>query len=341
VDVPLPEIVQAGIDTVSVYLCLEGSPAIEKVSRLPGKAVAYGGTMLGEHASWGAWAHTFGYRAIWRSERKRLYLFPKLAEPGGLCPIGEFEGRVQLAMERLAAVGVVSYLTPYVTRFDVAADGRFLCQRTARNFLHAIHGCRVPNGGRTDAVGDPLGTVYLRPRTGKDIAGRVYDKSREMRDRARREDRETMPEPYTLIRVESVHRFAPETVPVENVALIAREAWRGRFMRLPSESGQAMVVPLDQVRSRIVQSVKEGVLKPAQGERVRLFLELEATGEAEGYYGPKQFADRRREARRLGLRVEDAARVSVDFDLAAVLDRYDRASTWAQPRHSSKGSLAA
>lgn len=84
--VDLPEMVQAGIDTVSFYLCLEGSPAIEKIARLPGKAVAYQGTMLGEHASWGAWAHTFGYRAIWRPERKRLYLFPKLAAPNELCP---------------------------------------------------------------------------------------------------------------------------------------------------------------------------------------------------------------------------------------------------------------
>ena len=149
--------------------------------------------MLGEHASGGEWAHTFGYRAIWRPERKRLYLFPKLAEPNKLCPIGEFEERVQGAIEKPAAVGVVSYRTPYVTRLDVAADGRFGCQRTARNFLHAIHGCRVPNGGRTDAVGDPIGTVYLLSRTGKDKTGRIYDNGREMAERAKRADREGLP----------------------------------------------------------------------------------------------------------------------------------------------------
>ncbi len=94
---------------------------VEKISRLPGKPVAYGGTMLGEHASWGEWAHTFGYRAIWRPERKRLYLFPKLAPTDQLCPIGEVTERVGRAIDKLAAVGVLSYLTPYVTRFDVAA----------------------------------------------------------------------------------------------------------------------------------------------------------------------------------------------------------------------------
>ena len=39
---------------------------------------------------------------------------------------------------------------------------------------------------------------------------------------------------------------------------------------------------------------------PRRGSCMRLFLELEATGEAESYYGPKQYAGRRREARRLG-----------------------------------------
>jgi hypothetical protein len=333
----LPEVVQAGIDTVSFYLCLEGSPAIEKVARLPGKAVAYRGIMLGEHASWGEWAHTFGCRAIWRPERKRLYLFPKLAPANGLCPIDQFEGRVQDAVERLAAVGVVSYLTPYVTRLDVAADGRFSCPRTARNFLHAIHGCRVPNGGRTAAAGDPLGTVYLLTRTGRDKTGRVYDKGREIKERAGRGVTEGLPGPNELIRVESVHRFSPESLPVADVAALAYDLWRRRFLSLTPDDGRAKVIPFDQIRARIVQSVKESVLKPAQAERMRLFLELKATGEAEGFYGPKQYAQRRREARLLGIRVEDAARTEIDFDLEAIFRAYAEAPAWGA---ESGGSLA-
>jgi hypothetical protein len=328
VDVQLPEIVQSGIDTTRFYYSMEWSPAIAMLSKLPGKPVAYGGTMLGEHTSWGGWAHKFGCRMIWRPERKRLYVFPKLTAADGLCPIGEFEERAQGVMERLAAVGVASYGTPYVTRIDVAADGHFSCQRTARNFLEAIHGCRAPNGGRTDAVGDPIGTVYLLSRTGRDKKGRVYDKGREMRDRARREERAGLAEPYTLIRVESVHRFDPESLPLENVRLVAREMWRQRFMSLVPETGQVVVIPFDLLRARIVQSVKEGLLSPAQGERLRFFLELEATGEAESLYGSKQFTARRREARKRGFRVEDAGRVATDFDLAAVLGAYDRSEAW-------------
>ena len=90
-----------------------------------------------------------------------------------------------------------------------------------------------------------------------------------------------------------------------------------------------MVIPFDELRARIVQSVKAGELTPAQGERLRLFLELERTGEAESFYGPKQYSDRRRDARKHGLRVEDAGREEVDFDIGAIIRWYDESEAWA------------
>ena len=215
--------------------------------------------------------------------------------------------------------------------------GRFSSPRTARNFLHAIHGCRVPNGGRTGAAGDPIGTVYLLTRTGRDKTGRVHDKGREMRERAGRGDAKGLPEPNELIRVESVHRFDPESVPVDAVSGIARDLWAQRFLSLIPDDGQVQVIPFDQVRFRIVQSVKESLMKPSQGERMRLFLELEASGEAEGFYGPKQYAQRRREARALGLRVEDVTRAGVDFDLGVILRAYAESQAWVP---AGSGTLA-
>ena len=176
----LPEIVQAGIDTISFYLPLEGSPAIDKISKLPARPVKYGGYLLGEEISWGEWGHWFGYTAIWRPERKRLYLHPKLGPDGQLCPVAEFWDQAQVVISRLAAIGICSYGKPYATRIDVAADGQFSCQRTAKNFLQAIYRCRVPGGGRTEAIGDPIGTAYLLSRSGRDKLGRVYDKGVEM-----------------------------------------------------------------------------------------------------------------------------------------------------------------
>lgn len=325
----LPEIVQAGIDTISFYLSLEGSPAIAKISKLPSRPVKYGGHLLGEETSWGGWGHWFGYTAIWRPERYRLYLHPKLVPDGELCRIADVIDRAQGVVARLAAIGVGSYSKPYVTRVDVAADGRFSCQRTAKNLLHAIHGCRVPGGGRTEAMGDPIGTVYMLSRSGRDKQARVYDKGREMRARAPRDERDGLPEPYTLIRAESIHRFPPEQMPLQAVPLIARNLWQSRFARVvPEEGGRTVILPFDGIRDRIVQLVRTGELKAAQGERLRLFLELEATGEAEGYYGPKQFSERRRDARKHGLRVEDAGRAEVDFDLGAVIRSYDESPAW-------------
>jgi hypothetical protein len=333
-EVSLPEVVQAGIDTVSFYLPMEGSGVVHELSQLPGRRVAYGGLMLGEDGSWGEWANKFGFRAIWYEGSKRLSLYPRLAPADALCPIAEFDERVTEVIERLAAIGVISYGRPYLKRLDVAADARFSCQRTARNFLQAVHGCRVPRGGRTEALGDPIGTVYLLPRTGKDKLGRVYDKGRQMHERAARREAGTVPEPYTLIRIEAVYRFKSEQVALEFGSIIARALWQRRFMTLaPDERERTVVIPFDQLRARIVQSVRTGELRPAQGERMRLFLELEGTGEAEGYYGPKQFSDRRREARKLGLRVEDAGRQAQDFDLEAILRAYDESPLWGEVGH--------
>jgi len=95
-------------------------------------------------------------------------------------------------------------------------------------------------------MGDPIGTVYLLPRTGKDKTGRVYDKGREMRDRIRGSESNELPEPYALIRVESVQRFKPEQVALDWVALIARASWERRFITLvPDRGGRSVVVPFD------------------------------------------------------------------------------------------------
>jgi hypothetical protein len=329
----VPRIAQAGIDTISFYLCLEGSASVRKVGKASGRPAAYGGTMLGDYASWGEWAHSFGYPAIWRPERSRLYLHPKLALPNELCPIDELDVRSTREIERLAAVGVVAHHPPYVTRVDVAADGLFQYQKTAKNLLNAIYSSRPPGGGKTGAMGDPLATVYVYSRSGKDKLARAYDKGREMRESKRRGDGTATLEPYSLIRLESIHRFKPETLRLSELGGGARGLWQQGFMALGGDRGLASVIPFDQLRARIVQSVRTGELRPAQGERMRLFLELEGTGEAEGYYGPKQFSDRRREARTLGLRVEDAGRQAQDFELEAILRAYDESPLWGEVGH--------
>jgi hypothetical protein len=151
-----------------------------------------------------------------------------------------------------------------------------------------------------------------------------------MRERARRDERDGLPEPYTLIRAESIARFPPEQLPLDAVALIARFNWRNRFLSLIPEGGRTLVIPWHGLRVQIVERVCKGELSASQGERMRMFLELEATGEAESYYGAKRCAGRRREARKVGLRVEDAGREEHDFDLEPILRAYDDSPVWGE-----------
>ena len=333
----LPKIAQAGIDTVSFYLCLEGS---RRSTRSPVCLESRWHT--GERCSA---SMRRGARGLTRSVTERS---GDPSESGCTC-FPSWSRRTSCARSASSRVGYimrskswrrsecVSYMTPYVTRLDVAADGCFSSPHTARNFLHAVHGCRVPNGGRTGAAGDPIGTVYLMTRTGRDKTGRVYDKGREIQERVGREDVEGLPGPNELMRVESVHRFDPESVPVEAVAGIARDLWAQRFLSLVPDYGRVQVIPFDRLRACIVQSVKNSRMKPSQAERMRLFLELEATGEADTFYGSKRYGQRRREARALGLRVEDAARTEVDFDVAAILRAYAESDAWTA---AGSGALA-
>src|SRR5687768_3723478 len=83
------------------------------------------GKMLGERASWGAWGHLLGRSAaFWKPETNRLYVQAKLSEPGQLCAPEDVSACAGQLIQRMAAIGVVSYSDPWVTRMDVAVDAR-------------------------------------------------------------------------------------------------------------------------------------------------------------------------------------------------------------------------
>jgi integrase len=120
------------------------------------------GKMLGDRASWGAFAHLLGRSvSFWRQETHRLYVQAKLGEEGRLCPLSRLREAVTGLLQRMAIVGLVSYEPPWVTRLDVAVDGR-CSPADGKLLLDALEACRLPNGWRTHSVGVPRSTVYFR-----------------------------------------------------------------------------------------------------------------------------------------------------------------------------------
>jgi hypothetical protein len=167
------EIVGYGIDDVTFGFDMTGSRSLARLNEMPGVATRRG-KMLGDRASWGQFVHTLGRSvAFWKEDTTRLYVQAKLTSDGSLCPPVEYSAAYQARLERMAWVGVVSYEPAWITRVDVAVDGR--CQpANGKLLLDALEAVRLPNGWRTRSVGVPRSTVYFSARASEAGKARAY-----------------------------------------------------------------------------------------------------------------------------------------------------------------------
>jgi hypothetical protein len=182
------EPVAYGIDDITLGFDMEGSRGVRVLNAAPG-VVQRRGKMLGEAASWGKWSHLLGRSvAHWQQDTKRLYVQAKVAPFGALCAPGSLAAEVAALIERMAAVGIVSYEPPWVTRLDVAVDAR--CRPdVGKLILDGLEAVRPPNGWRTRGVGTPRSTVYFMARASEKVQARAYCRNLESeRRRALRAD---------------------------------------------------------------------------------------------------------------------------------------------------------
>ena len=177
--------------------------------------------MLGERSSWGSFAHLLGRSvSFWRQETRRLYVQAKLADEGRLCPLSGLRDAVRGLLDRMAVVGLVSYEVPWVTRLDVAVDGR-CAPADGKLLLDAVEACRPPNGWRTHSVGVPRSTVYFRARGSEDVKARAY--CRNLKTKAG--------EPFGLIRLEAEQRYEPTEMELDEVvnSPFPSMMWQSRY----------------------------------------------------------------------------------------------------------------
>ena len=77
----------------------------------------------------------------------------------------------------------------------------------------------------------------------------------------------------------------------------------------------------------LTQEVRLGEMTAAQFERISGFLDAERLGVAREIYSDRLYSERRREARELGLSVNDVGQEPVDLDLGELLGH--ARSIWA------------
>jgi hypothetical protein len=304
------EIIGYGVDDVTFGFDMTGSRSLTRLNETPGLTMRRG-KMLGDQASWGQFVHLLGRSvAFWKADTLRLYVQAKLTPDGSLCSpesLGQAHGAL---LERMAWVGLVSYEPAWVTRLDVAVDGR--CRPAdGKLLLDALEAVRMPNGWRTRSVGVPRSTVYFSARASEHVKARAYCRNLKLK----------RGEPFGLIRLEAEERFAPRMCPVEQLEdpSFAAKIWGSRFGNL---GGTVMRLRREVQTVEIAARVGRGELDYKQGERLSMFLDLERLGLAKSYYPKSVYAARRREAKKLGYSIVDTGSEPLEVELGELLQPY-------------------
>jgi hypothetical protein len=307
------EVVAYGVDDITLGFDMDGSTSVPLLNAASGRDT-WRGKMLGEPASWGAWSHLLSRSvSFWKSDTKRLYVQAKLAEEGAVCTPTEIRTKVQALVTRMAAIGLLSHHEPWVTRIDVAVDAR--CQPSeGKLLLDALESVRLPHGWRTRSVGAPRSTVYFSARASDKVYARAYCRNLKLRTG----------EPFGLIRLEAEHRFGPRECTLERAVdpQFISNLWLQRYGGL---SANVTRLAREVQTVELFEKISSGELKPQQGERLAMFLDLERLGLARSYYPPLLYGARRREASQLGYSGNDAGENPLQVALGDLLEPYCRA----------------
>jgi len=299
---------------------MEGSRHIWDVMKLAetGRPTRYGQVRLGHDGSFGKFRDLIPRQyTTWSPQGRRVYVQAKLAPEGHLTPLDELEQRVESLMERMALFGIVSYEEPFVTRLDVTADGRF-SPAEGKAVLDALLGIRLPGRMVARPYRIPMTTVYHQLSSGK-VRARTYCRASKTGEGS----------PFTVIRLERQKQWSPGERRLRALTPAAvKQLWEEHYLSLVPVAGEAGVVDEDEMALRLARLVDEGEISVGAAERVFLFSKLDRLGLSRVVYPERRFAERRREARKLGLRLVEAALSPVVLDVSAVLRTFAADDAW-------------
>jgi len=307
------EVVQYGVDDLTIGLDMTGSGCLGRLEAMPGFETRRG-KMLGDRSSWGSFAHLLGCSvSFWRSDTSRLYVQAKLAAEGELCPVPQVREAIDQLLTRMALVGVTTFEPAWVTRIDIAVDAD--CRpEDGKLLLDALEACRLPNGWRVRSVGTPRSTVYFIARVKQDAKARAYCRNLKTRQGV----------PFGRIRLEAQGRYGPLDAMLEEAVRPSFGAglWTSRYGVL---AGSVRRLARELQTEKLAAQVSGGGLSYAQGERMSTFLDLERLGLATSYYPKSVLAARRREAKSLGFASNDNGMADLDVELEHLLLPYREA----------------
>ncbi len=320
-EIPYVEIAQAGIDDITLGLEMRGSRCITRAMELAkeGRATRYGQFQLGHEGEFGKFYNLLNRQFItWSPKSSRLYIQAKLAEKGELTPVGLLQDAVQGLLKKLAILGVVSYEEPFVTRLDVTADGYFENPAIGKALLGAMLSVRLPGQLVARPWGIPMTTIYHSLPSGK-VQARCYCRA------AKTGEGST----YSLIRLEREKKWEPgEQVLRDLTPDVCKAIWDRHFLAVVPESGRCSVLSEEALLMELRDRIKEGSITHSGAERVFLYSKADQLGLVEEIYPARTLAERRREVRRFGVKLESEELEGLDFAFGDLLNAYSLSRAW-------------
>ena len=306
--VEIPQLLAHGVDDLTVVWDYSDSRTLFKLLAVPFVPTPYG-RKLGEAGAFGRWENALGHYATLSERTKRLTVQLKLAQSGELVAPCLLAERVQGFAEGLAVRGLEPYGQPCVRRVDLAADLE-CAPAVGRMLIDGMAAVRLDGGRRVEVMGDPRSTVYFLGRAGRAKQARVYDRNL-LTGKG---------EPYGLVRLEAQWMFDYGKAPLAAIATprVLAALWLQRFGEA-AVTGRVRRLAREVQVAELARLVAEGALRVGELERMSAFLDLERAGLARGTYTAGQYAQRRREARRLGLAVCDPGEPPLVIDLGELL----------------------
>jgi hypothetical protein len=300
-----------GYDDVSLGFDLKGSAlSMGRVREMSGRDFGTS-KRLGYEGAWGKFENLLGRSyATFKSDTNRLYVQWKPADDGELLRPDDFEKAFRSLERRLAVVGIETFERVWITRLDVSVD--LLCApEDGKALLVGLEAARLPRGKRITVDGQPRSTVYFRPRASDDVLARAYCRNLKTKQGA----------PFGKIRLEAVQRFKPREWWADycfHGRAAAAIIWEGRYGKEQVDGRVTRLSREEQVLT-LTRRVRLEEMTAAQFERMSAFLDTERLGVAREIYNDRMYTQRRREARELGLSVNDAGQEPVDLDLGELL----------------------
>jgi hypothetical protein len=302
-----PQLLAYGVDDLTLVWDYSESPTLFKLLSVPFVPTKYG-RRLGETGAFGRWEDAFGHYATLSERTQRLTVQLKLAGPGELIAPSALAEQVQRFVVGLAVRGLEPYSEAFVRRVDVTADLR-CAPVVGRMLIDGMAAVRLDGGRRVEVMGDPRSTVYFLGRAGRAKHARVYDRNL-LTGKG---------EPYGLIRLEGQWMFEYGKTPLAAMTpRVLAALWLQRFGET-AVTGTVRRLARERQVVELARMAAAGALTVGQLERMSAFLDLERAGIARGTYTAGQYAQRRREARKLGLAESDPGEEALEIDLGELL----------------------